>query len=107
MEEIWTLQPRFEQRTKKKVHRLLAHPRFRAAYDFLLLRAPESPATAHLGEWWTQVQGMSAEQLAAHLPPASAAAQASDAESVEPEAMPPPPRRRRRRRPKPAPSTAE
>src|SRR5512146_183779 len=58
MEEIWELQPRFEQRTKKRVHRLLAHPRFRAAYDFLLLRAPESPEVAELGTWWTQAQGL-------------------------------------------------
>ena len=63
MEEIWELQPRFEQRTKKRVQRLLAHPRFRAAYDFLLLRAPESAETAELGEWWTQVQGTSGAQL--------------------------------------------
>ncbi|MGA9422338.1 MAG: polynucleotide adenylyltransferase PcnB, partial [Rhodanobacteraceae bacterium] len=46
MEEIWELQPRFLQRTKKRVFRLLAHPRFRAAYDFLVLRAHESAELA-------------------------------------------------------------
>ena len=45
MQEIWMLQPRFEQRIKKRVFRLMAHPRFRAAYDFLLLRAVEGPET--------------------------------------------------------------
>ena len=38
MQEIWLLQPRFSQRQRKRVHRLLAHPRFRAAWDFLQLR---------------------------------------------------------------------
>ena len=68
MQEIWVLQPRFEQRTKKRVHRMLTHPRFRAAYDFLLLRAAESPETAELGEWWTQAQGVSSAELAAQIP---------------------------------------
>jgi len=76
-----------------------AHPRFRAAYDFLLLRAAEGPETAALGEWWTQVQGMSAEQLAEHLPPAGSAAADADAAAIEPEKKPE--RRRRRRRSKP------
>ena len=56
IEEIWVLQPRFEQRIKKRVFRLLAHPRFRAAYDFLLLRSSESPALTELAEWWTAAQ---------------------------------------------------
>jgi poly(A) polymerase len=101
MEEIWILQPRFEQRTKKRVHRLLAHPRFRAAYDFLLLRAAEGPETAALGVWWTQVQGMSAEQLAEHLPPAGSAAADADTDNAAIESEKKPERRRRRRRSKP------
>jgi poly(A) polymerase len=104
MEEIWILQPRFEQRTKKRVHRLVAHPRFRAAYDFLLLRAAESPETAALGAWWTQVQDMSADQLAEHLPPAESAAADAD---VAIEAEKKPERRRRRRRSKPKQPAAE
>ena len=39
MREIWELQPRLEQRQGKRPHRLATHPRFRAAYDFLVLRA--------------------------------------------------------------------
>jgi poly(A) polymerase len=68
MEEIWSLQPRFEQIQRKKVFRLLAHPRFRAAFDFLLLRAAESPAIGELGQWWTHAQQLPHETLAAALP---------------------------------------
>ena len=38
IKEIWALQPRFEQRAGQRPFRLLEHPRFRAAYDFLVLR---------------------------------------------------------------------
>jgi poly(A) polymerase len=63
MEEIWALQPRFAERTKKRVFRLLTHPRFRAAYDFLLLRAAESEDLRERGVWWTRVQTLESEQL--------------------------------------------
>ena len=68
MEEIWSLQPRFEQIQRKKVFRLLTHPRFRAAFDFLLLRAAESPAIGELGQWWAHAQQLPHETLAAALP---------------------------------------
>jgi len=69
IEEIWVLQPRFEQRIKKRVFRLLAHPRFRAAYDFLLLRSSESPALGELAEWWTAAQAMDHQELAHQFAP--------------------------------------
>jgi poly(A) polymerase len=58
MREIWTLQPRFEQRHPGRARRLMSHPRFRAAYDFLLLRAQDGndPALAELAAWWTDAQ---------------------------------------------------
>jgi len=56
MREIWNLQHRFEQRTGKRPHRMLTHPRFRAAYDFLLLRVQAGEADAELGDWWTRFQ---------------------------------------------------
>jgi poly(A) polymerase len=57
MREIWAMQPRFEQRSAARAKRLLTHPRFRAAYDFLLLRAQAGePGTAELAQWWTQAQ---------------------------------------------------
>ena len=95
MEEIWALQPRFAQRARKRVFRLMSHPRFRAAYDFLLLRAPESPELAELGAWWTDAQTQPPEQLAAALDSGSLLA---DAEAAAPAKK----RRRRSRRKKPA-----
>jgi poly(A) polymerase len=56
MKEVWALQPRFEQRGGQRPYRLLEHPRFRAAYDFLLLRAESGEVAAELGEWWTRFQ---------------------------------------------------
>ncbi len=56
MREIWGLQHRFEQRSGKRPHRLLTHPRFRAAYDFLLLRAEAGEADPALAQWWTDFQ---------------------------------------------------
>jgi len=67
MEEIWSLQPRFEQIQRKRVFRLMAHPRFRAAFDFLLLRAHESDGMRELGEWWAHAQQLPPEMLAAAL----------------------------------------
>ncbi|VAW73307.1 Poly(A) polymerase [hydrothermal vent metagenome] len=56
MKEIWKLQPRFSNRRPKSVPRLIAHPRFRAAYDFLLLRAGVGEAEEELADWWTEIQ---------------------------------------------------
>ena len=52
MKEIWSLQPRFDQRSGKRPFALLEHPRFRAAYDFLVLRAESGEAPTELGGWW-------------------------------------------------------
>ncbi len=61
--EVWLMQPRFEYRQGVRALRLLSHPRFRAAYDFLLLRAEVGGAEPELGEWWTKYQSASeAEQ---------------------------------------------
>lgn len=61
MREIWALQPRFEARKGQRPMRLLTHPRFRAAYDFLLLRAEAGEVEAELAEWWTAFQGLEPE----------------------------------------------
>jgi poly(A) polymerase len=99
MQEIWVLQPRLEQRIKKRVFRTLAHPRFRAAYDFLLLRADEGPDVAELGQWWTRAQSMPHDELAAEL--SSTSATPSTAAAANEESPKPPPHRRRRRKPAP------
>ena len=54
MREIWGLQPRLERRVGRAPWRLLEHPRFRAGYDFLLLRGAAGEIDAALGDWWTQ-----------------------------------------------------
>ncbi|HZX28469.1 MAG TPA: polynucleotide adenylyltransferase PcnB [Telluria sp.] len=51
--DIWAMQPRFERRVGKAAFKLLEHPRFRAGYDFLLLRCQSGELDAELGEWWT------------------------------------------------------
>jgi poly(A) polymerase len=56
MREIWGLQPRFHNTRGKRPARLLAHPRFRAAYDFLLLRAEAGEVDTALAKWWTDYQ---------------------------------------------------
>ena len=56
MREIWALQPRFHRRNGRRPERLAAHPRFRAAYDFLILRAAAGEETDELVQWWTEYQ---------------------------------------------------
>ena len=56
MKELWVMQPRFEQRAGQRPYRLLEQPRFRAAYDFLLLRCESGEVEKSLGDWWTSFQ---------------------------------------------------
>ncbi|HXH03735.1 MAG TPA: polynucleotide adenylyltransferase PcnB [Candidatus Competibacteraceae bacterium] len=56
MKEIWALQPRFTQTGGRRPLKLLGHPRFRAGYDFLLLRAACGEVEPKLAEWWTRFQ---------------------------------------------------
>jgi poly(A) polymerase len=90
IKEIWSLQPRFEQRGGQRPYRLLEHPRFRAAYDFLLLRAESGEVDTELGEWWTRFQEVDDDERAAMLLVDSA-----------------PKARRKRKRRKPADSAGE
>lgn len=53
MRDIWAMQPRFERRVGKAPYKLLEHLRFRAGYDFLLLRCASGEIDAEIGEWWT------------------------------------------------------
>jgi poly(A) polymerase len=72
IKEIWSLQPRFEQRAGSRPTRLLEHPRFRAAYDFLVLRAQSGEARQDLVDWWTHFQQASPEEREAMLKPEEA-----------------------------------
>jgi poly(A) polymerase len=83
MKEIWALQPRFLQRAGQRPYRLLQHMRFRAAYDFLLLRCESGEVEVAIGEWWTRFQK---------------AGEAERAEMLVRDAEPKKRRRRRRRR---------
>ena len=56
MREVWQLQTRFQTRSGKRALRLLGHPRFRAAYDFLLLRAENGEIEQEVADFWTEFQ---------------------------------------------------
>lgn len=85
IKDIWLLQPRFEARAGKRPYGLLEQPRFRAGYDFLLLRAESGEVGQELADWWTRFQDADGEERARMLLPE----QAGD-------------KKRRRRRKKPA-----
>lgn len=89
MQEIWLLQARFPLRQRKRVTRTLSHPRFRAAFDFLVLRQNASNAHAADVAFWEEAQ---------HDPDHAIALYPGEDEAGEGDA----PRRRRRRRRAPA-----
>jgi len=84
--EIWELQSRLARRNKRSINSAYNHPRFRAAYDFLLLREEAGEDLQGLGQWWTDYQTVDPEL------------QADLTASLAPAKKP----RRRRRRKKPA-----
>jgi poly(A) polymerase len=88
MRELLMLQPRFNRRSGAKALSLLQHPRFRAAFDFLLLRAQVGVADPELAKWWTDIQTLPQEERLALV----------QARPAEPGAQGAPGRRRRRRR---------
>ncbi len=59
MKEIIVMQRRFASRHGLRAARLLQHKRFRAAYDFLVLRSQVGEADPELARWWTEVQTLS------------------------------------------------
>ena len=91
MRELLMLQPRFNRRSGVKSLSLLQHPRFRAAYDFLLLRAQAGVADPELAKWWTDIQVLPQEERVKLV-------QARPPEPAAEGAAPAPGRRRRRRR---------
>jgi len=91
MRELLMLQPRFNRRSGLKALSVLQHPRFRAAYDFLLLRAQVGVADPELAAWWTDIQLLPQEERVALV-------QARPAEPTGEGGSAAPGRRRRRRR---------
>ena len=56
IKDIWSLQLKLETRLGHQPYKILNHPRFRAAYDFLLLREKAAGDLQGMGNWWTQFQ---------------------------------------------------
>ena len=83
MREVWSMQPRFDQRSGQRPYRLIESPRFRMGYDFLALRAASGEVSADVEAWWRAFQQADAESRRAMLMPETA------------------PKKRRRRRKKP------
>lgn len=61
------MQPRFLGRGGRRPFRLLEHPRFRAAYDFMLLRCESGEIEPELGQWWEAFQRADAGEREAML----------------------------------------
>jgi poly(A) polymerase len=76
MREIWEMQNRLPQRNKAQ--KLLEHQRFRAAYDFLLIREQAGEDFAGLGDWWTRYQNadpQGRDKMISELPAAKSSRQ--------------------------------
>ena len=56
IKDIWSLQLKLETRLGHQPYKILNHPRFRAAYDFLLLREEAARDSQGMGTWWTEFQ---------------------------------------------------
>ncbi len=65
--EIWELQVRLQRRNRRSIHTAIRHGRFRAAYDFLLLREQSGENLGELGQWWTDYQFGDTNQQSAML----------------------------------------
>lgn len=69
--DIWLLQFQLIGRRQQQIYHLAQHPRFRAAYDFVCLRAEDEDALKPIANWWTQWQqetDENREQLIQALP---------------------------------------
>jgi len=98
MRDIWDLQQRLPLRRGKRVFQTREHPRFRAAYDFLLLREEAGELDPGLGDWWTAFQQADEHEQRRLL--AKVGADPAGSGSSQP-------RKRRRRRRKPRGSTSD
>jgi poly(A) polymerase len=72
IKEIWSLQPRFEQRAGQRPYRLLQHPRFRAGWDFLDLRCRSGELEGELADlaaWWDRFANAGTDERVTLLKP--------------------------------------
>ncbi|MDE2349079.1 MAG: polynucleotide adenylyltransferase PcnB, partial [Gammaproteobacteria bacterium] len=84
MRELLMLQPRFNRRSGVKSLGLLHHPRFRAAYDFLMLRAEVGAADPEVAAWWTEIQVLPQEDRIKLVQARAAQAPAESADAPAP-----------------------
>lgn len=59
--DVWLMQHRLETRRGKQIGDLILHPKFRAAYDFLMLRTKVEEIPPDAGTWWTDFQAASSK----------------------------------------------
>jgi poly(A) polymerase len=97
--EMFGLQPRLEHPRGRRALRVLEHPRFRAAYDLLLLRAQYGLASNEMAQWWTRIQEVSAEERGQMADSLTGQAQRTDGPPRSNSGGGGGRRRRRRRRP--------
>jgi poly(A) polymerase len=103
--DMFALQPQLENPRSRRVLRLLDQPRFRAAFDLLLLRAQVGMAQRETVEWWAALQAADPQQrleMAQALEAARGHRGGSQGDSGEGEGGGGPRRRRRPRRRRPA-----
>jgi poly(A) polymerase len=96
--EIWFMQPRFERRTPKAIHRLFEQPRFRAGVEFLQLRAACSEFDSVVAQWWMDLADANDSDRAQMLQAVQETANSEPAERKR--------RRPRRRKPRVPDTTA-
>jgi len=99
MREIWFMQPRFERRQGKAIYRMMEQPRFRAACDFLQLRAAAGEFDSVLAQWWMDLANANDETRAEMIEETSRLPREASGSSDAPA-------RKRRRRPRRKPAGA-
>ncbi len=99
MREIWFMQPRFERRGGKTAYRMIEQPRFRAACDFLQLRAAAGEFDSVLAQWWMDLANADDATRAEMIEESARQPREDSAEEGSPS--------RRRRRPRRRRSNAE
>ena len=87
------LKPRFERRAGKAIWRMVEQPRFRAACDFLQLRAAAGEFDSVLAQWWMDLANADDSRRAEMIEEAGRAPREGEASADAPR------KRRRRRRP--------
>ncbi|MSQ55875.1 MAG: polynucleotide adenylyltransferase PcnB [Betaproteobacteria bacterium] len=89
MKDIWALQPRFEQRSGRRPHALITQERFRAGFDFLVVRAASGEVPEELAQWWQGFLDAGEEERQSMLMPAEPNERRRRRRKRKPRAAPP------------------